>query len=154
MSMQIDDFQVEGTGDQRTAVWRADRDELEHYATWTDHAGQVLITLGVDGDYDTVHANVRGTGTLHLLRETIGALTRLHDTISDLDLAVGRCTIYGDTGRCKEDHGAPCIFPTEEEMRRDIEHECRMRQVRAARASAVQPAIRWGSSRVVSEATA
>lgn len=132
MSVQIDDFQVEGEDGQRTATWKVDREELEHYATaWSDHAGQLLITLGVDGYYDTVHANVRGTGTLQLLRETIGALTRLYDTISGLDLAVGQCTIHGDTGRCTQALGAPCIFPTEEEMHRDIDHQIRMRQIRA-----------------------
>lgn len=128
MSISIDELTIDLNGKWgESIIWHTDRERFEIEASKDsgDCNAKLLITLAADGIYDVVAAELRGTGMAVALDQAIAVLNRIRDGVRGVALDVGRCTLSSDYGRCKARHGAPCDFPTEEEMRADLDHHSR-----------------------------
>lgn len=99
------------------ATWRDDSDRLREAAAWIGtESGKLLITLGADGMFNLVDADLHGTGTVAAIDEAIATLQRLRAALDAVpDLNPGQCLHYGDWGRCRgrHRHGGLCDFPVE-----------------------------------------
>jgi len=133
-TISLDEFEVEtDDADEFNPVWRLGDLESHVDGPLGDHLGQLLITLGVDGYYNTVHAYLSQGAMVPVLNEAIRTLTLIRDAAARLPMAPGRCMKYGDTGRCRAQQGEPCVFPTEAEMYAEIDASAARRRLRAAR---------------------
>lgn len=130
MSVRIDDFEVAHGTEGNVTTWHLDKARLQEEAAFDgEYHSKILVSLGVDGMFEVVSADLQATGMAPALREAVAALTRLYDAVRDVDLDPGRCIQYGEYGRCRARHGESCRFPTEEEMNAELDHQARMREL-------------------------
>lgn len=108
MNVRIDHFEVDGPYEM-VATWHNNSDVFESAANWRgDASGKLLITLGVDGMFNAVTADLVQTGTVAALDEAITTLQRLRRLLDAIpNLHRGRCLHHGDEGRCWLDHAHP-----------------------------------------------
>lgn len=111
-ALRLSHFEVKDDKHDHSAIWRTEPDFVRSGGGGGEDAGQLLISLGVDGSYNIVDTNLMQTGTLTALNEAILTLERLRGAIAELPVEPGRCIKYGDEGyRCLARHGEPCEFP-------------------------------------------
>lgn len=108
----------------RQIVWDA-RGEIRSGAGGGSDAGQLLIRLDVDGEMDTVTADLGQTGDLVALDRAITALSKVRDGLDALYAGQndpGRCMAQSDWGRCYGRHGhdEDHDFPTEAQGRASL----------------------------------
>lgn len=112
-ALHLSHFEVKDDKHNLSAIWRAEPDFVASGGAGGEDAGQLLISLGVDGGYNIVDTNLMQTGTLTALNEAIVTLERLRDAIAELPIEPGRCIKFGENGyRCNANDGEPCEFPT------------------------------------------
>ena len=131
MSVHIDEFEVDHGTEGNVTTWHASKEWLTNEAKFDgEYTAKILISLGVDGMFEVVSADLQRTGMRVALSEAIDALTRLYDAVRDVDLVMGQCIKHGDYGRCKAKQGDPCEFPTEAEMNEALDRAQRLREFR------------------------